>query len=194
MRGRKIVYLVLILGLVGVFAWPNISWAGPTPKVRLRGSIEEIENETLKARVLKLQARIENRGNRRTAHWDAIIDRLVAVHERLDRRRDRFQSKKKNVQELTRLLRTARQVRVTARNMVKKQDQKQYTLGIRNEDKIEANIAALREEERGDLQEVQTAVRQTIEAYKEAMAEAKRVKASKPADEKASEENDENEE
>lgn len=169
---------LVLAGLITVSASDVL--AGPTPKVRLVGDIEKIESEVIKESVRKIQRRFENRGNKRTTHWNEVITRLEAIHERLDRQRERFKRRSKGTVELTKLIRDARQKRNRTKQLIMQQDLKQYSLVIRNESLIGTRILALQQTEKADLLAVQEKVTEAIGAYKLALEEVKKVKASAP--------------
>ncbi len=173
---RFFIFLIFFLGL---FLLSSDVLAGPVPKVRLVGDINNIKSEKIKESVRKIQRRVENRGNRRTTHWNEVIVRLEAIHDRLDRQRDRFEKRKKDTKELNQLIKDARKKRNQAKTAVGLQDAKQYSLNIRNEVLVGTRISALQETEKTDLLDVQNKVTETILAYKLALVEAKKVKASK---------------
>jgi hypothetical protein len=176
--GRQVLLTFTFLALVSVL-FSGMVLAGPSPKVKLNGDIEKIKSEKVKESVRKIQRRVENRGNRRTTHWNEVITRLEAIHDKLDRQRDRFERRKKDIMELNRLIKDARQKRNRAKTAIGLQDAKQYTLNIRNEVLIGTRILALQDTEKADLSDVQSKVTETITAYKLALAEAKKVKAAK---------------
>lgn len=178
---KKILLAGLITGVL-VFAvtfQPVDVLAGPSPKLRLLGDIEKIKSEAIKESIRKIQRRVENRGNKRTTHWNEVITRLEAIHDRLDRQRDRFNKRNKDTAELNRLIKDARQKRNRTRQLILQQDAKQYSLVIRNESLVGTRILALQQTEKADLLAVQEKVVEAIGAYKLALEEAKRVKATK---------------
>lgn len=175
----KHVLLVFTFLVLTTSLFSGVVWAGPTPKVKLNGDIEKIKSEKIKESVRKIQRRIENRGNRRTTHWNEVVTRLEVIHDKLDRQRDRFERRKKDVTELNRLIKDARQKRNRTKLAISQQDAKQYTLNIRNETLIGTRISALQDTEKADLLDVQNKVTETIVAYKLALEEVKKVKVAK---------------
>lgn len=161
-----------------VFLMPTNVLAGPTPKVKLQGDIEKIQNEVIKESIRKIQRRVENRGNKRTTHWNEVITRLEAIHDRLDRQRERFKKRNKDTTELTQLIKDARQKRNRTKQLILQQDLKQYTLVVRNETLVGTRILALQQTEKADLLSIQEKVTEVIGAYKLALEGAKKVKAS----------------
>jgi hypothetical protein len=175
----KHVLLVFTFLVLTTSLFSGVVWAGPTPKVKLNGDIEKIKSEKIKESVRKIQRRIENRGNRRTTHWSEVVTRLEVIHDKLDRQRDRFERRKKDVTELNRLIKDARQKRNRTKLAISQQDAKQYMLNIRNETLIGTRISALQDTEKADLLDVQNKVTETIVAYKLALEEVKKVKVAK---------------
>jgi hypothetical protein len=175
----KHVLLVFTFLVLTTSLFSGVVWAGPTPKVKLNGDIEKIKSEKIKESVRKIQRRIENRGNRRTTHWNEVVTRLEVIHDKLDRQRDRFERRKKDIIELNRLIKDARQKRNRTKLAISQQDAKQYMLNIRNETLIGTRISALQDTEKADLLDVQNKVTETIVAYKLALEEVKKVKVAK---------------
>lgn len=139
-----------------------------TQREELKKKLQKIKDERKRAAVERIEKAIAELNERRIDHFNKAADQIEKVLERITSRVDKAETNSRDVSKVRTAITAAEDSIAKARDAIKAQAGKTYTVTINTEEKLRADVGSARKALHDDLMKVQEAVKAAREAVYQA--------------------------